>query len=161
VNKAAGEAAQLKLQELDEDLSPDSEWATETRAALDEVLRFCLDETHWTYFRIDFRDRDAHPAEYDLLASLMDLRLIHLLNPSISAEHRAGEKTEVYLLDLSQYSGDRLKRHLQVLNLKGGHLALRETGTRDPERVGDTARRMIAILRRGPVLELDRLRSPT
>jgi hypothetical protein len=157
VNKAAGHAAQLKLQELDEDLTPETDWAARTHGALDEVLKFCLDETKWTFFRVDFRQRDENSVAYDLVASLMDLRLIHLLTSSLSDEHHAGEKSEVYLLDLSQYSGDRLKKFLHVLDFDGGHLVLKETGRATPDRVGDTARKLVALLRRGPMLDLDRL----
>lgn len=158
VNRAAGDAAQIKLQELDEDLSPDSDWASRTRSALDFLKVFCLDEKRWTYFRIDHRDREEHADEYDDLASLMDLRLIHLLNPAVSDESRAGERYEAYLLDLSQYSGERLRKNIHVLDFDGGHIIQKETGKKGTERVGDTARRLLQILRRGPVLPLANLR---
>lgn len=159
VNRAAGDAAQLKLQELEEDLSPDSSWARHTRQALDVVRAFCLDEKKWTYFRIDHRDRERNPDSYDNLASLMDLRLIHLLNPSISDESKAGEKHEGYLLDLSQYSGERLRKNIHVLDFDGGKIIQKQTGTKGSERTGDDARKLLQILRRGPVLPLDRLTS--
>ncbi len=156
VNRAAGDAARLKLQELEEDLSPDSSWARRTRAALEVVRAFCLDEKKWTHFRIDHRDRESHPDAYDDLASLMDLRLIHLLNPSVSDESRAGEKYEAYLLDLSQYSGERLRKNIHVLDFDGGKIVQKQTGTRGTERTGDDARKLLQILRRGPVLPLQR-----
>jgi hypothetical protein len=159
VNKAAGDAAQVKLQELDEDLTPESDWSSRTRAALDQLLSFCLDESKWTYFRVDFRERDRQHGEYDLLTSLMDLRMIHLLNASVSDEKRAGEKYEVYLLDLSQYSGERLKKYLHILDLVGGHFLQKETGRTGTVRVGDTPKRLIAILRRAPVFHLAALSS--
>jgi hypothetical protein len=157
VNRAAGEAAQLKLQELEEDLSPDSSWARRTRVALELVRNFCLEDKKWTYFRIEHQDREAHTDAYDDLASLMDLRLIHLLNPSVSDERKAGVKYEAYLLDLSQYSGERLRKNIHVLDFDGGKLIQKQTGTRGTERAGDTARKMLQILRRGPVLPLDLL----
>lgn len=157
VNKTAGDAALVKLQELDEDLSPNTDWAIHTRAALKQVLAFCLDDTHWTYFRVDFRDKEARRTEYDFLASLMDLRMIHLLNPSVSDESRAGEKSEVYMLDLSQYSGERLKKYLHVLDFVSGYFVLKETGRKGSDRVGDTPKKLIAILRRAPVLSLSAL----
>jgi hypothetical protein len=152
VNKAAGDAAQLKLQELDED---SGSWADVTKAALRTLLRFCLEQHHFTFFRVDFRDRDEHPSLFDQLANLMDLRLIHLLNSSVSDVHHPGEKAEAYLLDMSQYSGDRLRHHLQVLNLRNGHLAVKETGTQSAERVANTQRQLITILRGSPAFPLD------
>jgi hypothetical protein len=159
VNKSAGDAAVLKLQELDEDLSSNTEWASNTRYALEQVLEFCLDESHWTYFRVDFRDKDKHGG-YDLLASLMDLRMIHLVNPSVSDESHAGEKAEVFMLDLSQYSGERLKKYLHVLDFVGGKFVLKETGRKGEDRVGDTGKKLISILRRGPKIDLTRLERP-
>ena len=157
VNKAAGDAAQVKLQELDEDLTPESDWSTRTRRALDRLLAFCLDREKWTYFRVDFRDRDQRHDEYNLLTSLMDLRMIHLLNASVSDENRAGEKSEVYLLDLSQYSGERLKKYLHILDFVNGHFVQRETGRTGSSRVGDTPKRLIVVLRRAPLLPLENL----
>jgi hypothetical protein len=103
VNKATGDAAQLKLQELEEDSGP---WADATKESLRLLLQFRLETHHFTFFRIDFRDRDQHGPLFERLASLMDLRLVHLLNSSVSDHHHAGKKAEAYLLDMSQYSGD-------------------------------------------------------
>ncbi len=154
VNRAAGAASQVKLQELEEDLNPNSEWAAQTRRAFDLVNHFCLDERRWTYFRVELKDKEKHPMEYDDLASLMDLRLIHLLNPALSDEKIAGRRHEVYLLDLSQYSGDRLRKRLHVLDFDGGHLIQKETGLSGSQTVGDTPKRLISILRRGPEMAL-------
>jgi hypothetical protein len=158
VNKAAGDAAKLKLQELEEDSGT---WAQATSEALRSLSRFCLEERHWTFFRVSFRDKDEHPSKYDQLARLMDLRLIHLLSSSVSDVHRAGEKSEAYMIDMSQYSGDRLRHHLQVLNLRNGYLAVKETGTVEPERVGKTQRQLVTILRRAPLFSVTKLGDET
>ena len=62
--------------------------------------------------------KEEPPEEYDLLSNLLDLRLLHLLEPSLSDPHRAGERSEVFMLDLSQFSGQRLKHFLHVLDLR-------------------------------------------
>ncbi len=154
VNRAAGDAAQIKIQELDEDLSEDSEWAQQARDALERLRAFCLDEKRYTYFRIAHRDKEDHHDAYDAVASLMDLRLIHLLNPAVSDEKKAGVRYEAYLLDLSQYSGDRLRKNIHVLDFDGGHLVQKETGHSGSDRIGDTARKLLQILRRGPEFPL-------
>lgn len=59
--------------------------------------------------------------------------MIHLLNPPVSDECRAGEKDEAYLLDLSQYAGERLRTHIHVFDFDGGKLIQRQTGTRGTE----------------------------
>ena len=83
--------------------------------------------------------------------------MIHLLNASVSDENRAGEKSEVYLLDLSQYSGERLKKYLHILDFVNGHFVQRETGRTGSSRVGDTPKRLIVVLRRAPLLPLENL----
>src|SRR5687767_3512912 len=59
----------------------------------------------------------------------------HLINASVSDEHHAGEKSEVYMFDLSQYSGLRVKKFLKMLDFSGGKLMLTETGTKSPTRI--------------------------
>lgn len=161
VNKAAGDAKQKKLDELEEDAA--STRPGESNAilgALQKVRDFCIDEKNATYFRVDFRDKDVHNQEYGLLEQLMDLRLIHMIEPSLSDEHRAGQRAEVFMLDLSQYAGQRLKRKLRLLDFAGGHLVLKRTGTKQPAVIGNTANKRLSVLRRGPAFPLERLRLP-
>ena len=103
VNQAAGDAAQVKIQELEDDLASNLGTAERTIKALQVLRRFCLEETGITYFRIDFKDKESYPAEYNLLADLLDVRLLHLLDASVSHPHSAGERSEAYMLDLSQF----------------------------------------------------------
>jgi hypothetical protein len=65
----------------------------------------------------------------------------------------------VYTLDLSQFSGQRLKRRLKVLDFISGHIVLKETGTTKAVRAGDTPKQRLGILRRGPLLELKGLQT--
>jgi hypothetical protein len=156
VNKAAGEAADVKIAELEEDAA--SEGSTNTiLAALQRLRTFCLDEKKWTYFRIDFRDKEDCAPEYNLIQSLLDLRLTHLVSASLSDEHRAGRRFEVFMLDLSQFSGQRLKKHLKVLDFEAGHIVLKETGTNVATKIGNTPKKRLGLLRRGPLLELNEL----
>jgi hypothetical protein len=161
VTKAAGDAAQAKIAELEDDAAASEGVATRLIDALAAVRRFCVDDRRCTFFRISFRDKESHPDEYGLIQALMDVRLIHLVNPSVSDAHQSGVRYEAYMLDLSQFSGERMKRRLKVLDFAQGHLALNETGTTSPLRFGKTARGLIAILRHGPVLELRTVASQT
>lgn len=90
---------------------------------------------------------------------LLDLRLLHLINASLSDPQHVGRRSEVYLLDLSEYTGARLKQKLWVLGLEGGHLLLKRTRSNEQPRIGDTPRRLVAILRLGPAFPLERLGS--
>ena len=87
----------------------------------------------------------------------MDLRLVHLINASLPDERKAGHRSEVYMLDLSQFSGQRLKRKIKALDFVGGHIVLKETATRTPDKIGDTPKKRLAIFRRGPLFHLKAL----
>lgn len=154
VTNAAGDAAQVKINELEEDLSSDD--SPRTLRALDSLRGF-LEETNWTYFRVAFQDKERQGSDYELLTNLLDARLLHLINPSVSDAHRAGDRYEAFMLDLSQFSGQRLKKYIYVLDFEGSHLVARQTSRPGTRRRGDTARQLIAILRRSPALDLKKL----
>lgn len=118
VNNAAGIAANTKLQELEDDAAAAIDRSETLVAALNIIRDYLLTSQQITFFRIDFRDKEARAAEYRLLQALADLRMLHLINASLSDPHHAGHRSEVYLLDLSQYSGSRLKQKLRVLSVR-------------------------------------------
>jgi hypothetical protein len=156
VNEAAGRASKAKLTELEEDAASSGTQAQTTLKILQDLRIFLLDEEKATYFRVEFVDKETHASEYSQLQALMDLRLVHLLNAGLSDEHHAGRRYEVYALDLSQFSGSRLKYNLKALDLLGSFLVLRSTGSKVPPKIGNTAKALQTILRRGPLLTLDR-----
>jgi hypothetical protein len=154
VNKAAGNAAKVKLTELEDDAASAGDLTAKVLDGLRTIRRFCIDERSSTYFRVDFRDKENHSDEYAVLQELLDLRLTHLVDGSLSDEKHAGHRSEVYMLDLSQFSGQRLKRKLKVLDFEAGYLVLKATGTKDPHKIGSTPNQRLGILRRGPLFEL-------
>jgi hypothetical protein len=77
-----------------------------------------------------------------------------LIHSSLSAAHQAGNRSEVYLLDLSEYSGSRLRQNIAVLDLDHGHIVWKRTRSGDDADVGDTPRRLVTILRRGAAFSL-------
>lgn len=157
VNKAAGEAANVKIAELEEDAAAVEGSTNSILDALRKLRAFCLDEKKCTYFRIDFRDKEGSALEYNLIQSLLDLRLTHLVSASLSDEHQAGRRFEVFMLDLSQFSGQRLKKHLKVLDFEAGYLVLKETGKNVATKIGNTPKKRLGLLRRGPLFELNQL----
>jgi hypothetical protein len=166
VNQAAGDAAQVKVQELEEDMASSVDSAARTLEALKRVRAFCLDEKNHTYFLIGYREKEMVPQQYNVLTDLLDLRLIHLLDGGVSDPHSAGHRFEAFMLDLSQFSGSRLKQGIRVLDFSGGKivsLKTRERQTKDKQtrdtssrRVGDTPLKVIAILRTAPEFPLER-----
>jgi hypothetical protein len=157
VNQAAGDAASSKIQELEEDMAANSGDAERTLGSLRTVRTFCLDEESFTYFLVAYRDKEQNPALYSRLTDLMDVRLIHLVDAGVSDAHEAGLRFEAYMLDLSQFSGSRLKQRITVLDFEDGHFVSKQTRSKTPSQRGGSSLQMIAILRRGPVLDLQRL----
>jgi len=161
VNKAAGNAAKVKLTELEEDAASAGDLTAKVLEGLKAIRRFCIYEKSSTYFRVDFRDKESHADEYAVLQELLDSRLTHLVDGSLSDEKHAGRRSEVYMLDLSQFSGQRLKRKLRVLDFESGHLVLKATGTKEPHKIGSTPNQRLGILRRGPLFELAEITNRT
>ncbi|OZI36310.1 hypothetical protein CEG14_14965 [Bordetella genomosp. 1] len=157
VNNAAGLVSQTKQQELEDDAAATSGRSAVLVASLNVVREFLLTEEQITFFRIEFRDKETHQPEYRALQALADLRMIHLINASLSDNHQAGQRSEVYLLDLSQYSGSRLKQNLSVLDFEKGHIVLKRTRSSEPSRVGDSVLKLVSLLRRAPLFSLAKL----
>ncbi len=110
VNLSVGEFAQDKMTELAEDSTENSD---DLRELLENLQHECLDELRSNSFLVKFAPRNRG---YDLLQKLMDLRLIHLLHPSITPG-KAGERYEAYLLDYSFYTGVRRRHGLKELHI--------------------------------------------
>jgi len=110
VNLAVGEFSQAKMTELAEDTT---ESADDLRELLENLQDKCLTELRSNSFLVKFAPRRRG---YELLQKLMDLRLIHLLHPSINPG-RAGERYEAYLLDYSFYTGVRRRHGLSELHI--------------------------------------------
>lgn len=158
VNNAAGAAAKTKLQELEDDAAAALGRSQALVATLNGLREFLLNKHQITFLRVDFRDKEIRKEEYALMIALCDLRMLHLISASLSDAHHAGSRSEVYLLDLSQYSGSRLKQKLRVLDFVHGHMVLKKTGSKDVPRVGDSPRKLVELLRRGPIYDLSELK---
>ena len=147
---------QTKLQELEDDAAAVAGRSAVLINALNALRTFLLGEEQITFLRVDFRDKETHGKEYRVLQALADLRMLHLINASLSDPQQAGQRSEVYLLDLSQYSGSRLKQRLRVLDFEKGHMVLKKTRSTEQPKVGDTVLRLVALLRQGPIFPLER-----
>jgi hypothetical protein len=110
VNAAAGRAADVKLRELEEDAAASVGAAERQINALNLIRHRVVERENHTFFRIDVREKESCAREYELMQGLMDLRLVHLINSGVSDPHQAGRRYEVYMLDLSQFTGARFKQ---------------------------------------------------
>ncbi|WP_131590053.1 ATP-binding protein [Mycolicibacterium cosmeticum] len=157
INQAAGDAAATKINELEEDMASNPGAAEKTIESLKVVRKFCLEKSSHTYFLVSFHDKEDNPLWYGSLTDLMDVRLIHLVDAGVSDAHSAGHRYEAYMLDLSQFSGARLKQRIRVLDFSSGSFVSRQTRGKEPPRVGSTSSRLRSILRAAPQLELKEL----
>ncbi len=110
VNMAVGEFGHQKMEDLEADTT---EGTNTLEGFLDRLQAECLDELRSNSFLA--KQAPRRPG-YQLLQKLMDLRLVHLLHPSITPG-KAGERHEAYLLDYSFYTGVRRRHGLQELRI--------------------------------------------
>jgi hypothetical protein len=112
INLAAGELAGLKTNQLAVETTGEDAPLLEL---LDEIQRFCLDERHKNAFLVSKQPLNPR---YQLFAKLVDLRFVHLVHPSITAD-KAGVRYEAYLLDYSFYTGMRRRQNIEELRIEG------------------------------------------
>jgi hypothetical protein len=127
--RSAGDAALSKKRDFEQDAPADT--ASSLMATLD-ILSRTVKDSGFSYFRVNMTEKSE--VGYELLAQLVDLRFVHLIQATLSDQHKGGTKYEVYTLDLSEYSDVRIKRGLNVLELENGYWFWRATGKVGKER---------------------------
>lgn len=148
---AAGKYAQSKKRDLEQDV--DAIESTGLLASLSNMSGQVKGGKS-TYFRVPMSGKSD--GGYEILARLVDLRFAHLVQSSLSDQHRAGVKYEAYILALSEYTDIRLHRGLNNLDIEDGRWVWRMTGRAGTaKKLGGTELR--DILRQAPLLELSQL----
>lgn len=99
VNAGIGESGQRKMDELAQDASNSR---GELLKTLDAIERVCLEQERTNAFLI----RSENTTIRQQVHILSDLRLVHLINQSITPD-RAGERYEAYIVDYSLFTGFR------------------------------------------------------
>jgi hypothetical protein len=107
VNVAIGEFGQRKMDDLVQD-ARNSEG--DLRKMLTLLETFCLDEHEINAFLLSSEESE----ERRLVHILNDLRLVHLINQSITPD-RAGKRFEAYILDYSLFTGFRRRQSIQEM----------------------------------------------
>lgn len=126
VNLAVGEFGQEKMAELEQDTT---EKGDTLRNSLNRLQRAALDQYKSNSFLIR---QETDDEGYKSLQKLVDLRLVHLIHPSITPS-RSGEKYEAYLLDYSFYTGLRRRHGLSEIKIKANEPPKYETLRRLPK----------------------------
>ncbi|HLT40593.1 MAG TPA: hypothetical protein VK034_30155 [Enhygromyxa sp.] len=108
VNNAAGEHDAPKRDELKLDTFDERDTL---ERAFEAIKAFCL-EIKQNVFLVE-RDRDTKGSR--IIGELVDLRLIHLVLSRVTVGSRVGKIYSAYMLDVSQYTGDRKRRDFLIV----------------------------------------------
>lgn len=118
VNVAIGEFGQRKIDELSQD-------ARNSEGVLRNMLRalevYCLDDKETNAFLL----KSEESRERKLVHILSDLRLVHLINQSITPD-RPGERYEAYILDYSLFTGFRRRQNIEEMVPEDGQFKAAE-----------------------------------
>lgn len=109
VNIAAGNYGELKREEFQRDTLEDRKKLEE---CYNRIKFFCLDITKQNIFLVD---QQLTGGEIDLLQELLDLRLVHQIRSRVTVSSRPGKIYKSFLLDVSQYTGERARRDVEMI----------------------------------------------
>jgi Cdc6-like AAA superfamily ATPase len=109
VNQAAGEHESSKRDEFHRDVL---DGQRELEEELERIKTFCLVTRKKNCFLVE---KDLGTGAYERVKELVDLRLIHSINSRVTVRHRPGRIYEAYMLDISQYTGERKRRNVEII----------------------------------------------
>jgi len=110
VNVAAGEHEPSKRDELQRDTLEERQVLG---GALHDIRDFCI-SNKVNCFLVE---QDASISGHlDVLGELADLRFVHVVNSRTTVRDSPGKLFTAYMLDISQYTGERLRRELEMIS---------------------------------------------
>ncbi len=95
-----------------------------------DIMRFCLDEKKKTAFLVAQEETQQFPREHDLIQQLMDMKLIHVVEPDTSAASGRTGRYEAYTLDFSLFMEPR-RRGIEHVTFWERDKAHRKKGIRE------------------------------
>lgn len=107
INISASEAANDKMRFVDLDSSGSFK---DARATLELVKDFCIKQQKKNAFLVEIQNDDP---TFEAIRKLIDLRLLHVLNPGITPDE-AGVRWMVLLLDYGFYTGMRAAKNIDL-----------------------------------------------
>jgi len=112
VNMAAGDYDTTKRDEFKRDIYGDEEMSLDS--VFREIREFCLEVANSNCFLLD---QSSSGEKVDGLAELVDLKLLHKVRSRITVNTKTqqGRVFEAFMLDLSQYTGARKRRGLEMI----------------------------------------------
>jgi len=114
VNRAAGENDKFKREDFSRDAGKD-----EQRRLLDSFEKasdFCLNKAKSNCFLVD---KDFADDEVSNIAELVDLKFLHHVRSRVTIRDRVHRIFDAYMLDISQYAGERARRNFEIVEFWG------------------------------------------
>ena len=147
VNVATGSYGDTKREEFQKDTLEDQERLDE---AFKKIRRFCLEKNKSNIFLIDQDEVNTHIA---LVQELVDLRLVHHIKSRVTVSSRPGKAYRALLLDVSQYTGERKRRDIEMVEFwKEDREVLRKAALiYDPSQTMDQLEEEIGLQSNSPV----------
>jgi hypothetical protein len=124
VNKAAGENDRFKREDFSRDAGKDEQ--KKLLVAFENASDFCLNTAKANCFLVD---KDFLSDDIATIAELVDLKFLHHVRSRVTVRDRVHRLYDAYMLDLSQYAGERARRNFEIVEFwgKGAEDLLRKT----------------------------------
>lgn len=114
VNKASGENDTFKREDFTRDTGVEEQ---KTLLSLFEnISDFCLTTITANCFLVD---KDLSNKETRGIAELVDLKFLHHIKSRVTVREKSKRLYDAYMLDLSQYAGERARRNFDILEFWG------------------------------------------
>lgn len=109
INLSAGGYGETKKEEFKLDTLEDR---LRLEHAYSKIRLFCIDKSNCNILLVD---SDLQDADSKLVQELVDLRLIHHVRSRVTIPDRPGLVFRALMLDFSQYTGERARRDLEIV----------------------------------------------
>lgn len=152
VNQAAGSYDVTKQEELQFDLGSEGDERSDLIKEYENIRIFCTQIAKANILSVD---KDNPKEKLELIEEIVDLRLLHKIQSNVSISKRQGRKFAAYMLDLSQYTGERKIRDFEMVSFWEKDINLRQVKfVYEPKTdYGDRAQQARAMLTKPPKQE--------
>lgn len=114
VNKAAGENDKFKREDFSRDAGPEEQGRL--LGTFEQASDFCLTRAKANCFLVD---KDLSAPEVGHIGELVDLKFLHHVKSRVTIRDRPHRLYDAYMLDLSQYAGERARQNFEIVEFWG------------------------------------------
>jgi hypothetical protein len=114
VNKAAGENDKFKREDFSRDAGPEEQ--DRLLRTFEQASDFCLTRAKANCFLVE---KDLSALEVEHIGELVDLKFLHHVKSRVTIRERPHRLYDAYMLDLSQYAGERARQNFDIVEFWG------------------------------------------